>query len=279
MGQQDTQVADKTTEPVSQPDDKQVAAPTNDNQQGDQDKQTPPDAKPKETEAKAAEDDAILPDEDEGEGDKKPESKDEDKEPERPSEADTPEEKARKEEAQARYWERQAKKKDEVIETLTEQLQTNYIDQGEDDNEKRIRSLEARDYVGQIREARSTLLSDNQRVRSEIPLYNPDSPEFIGEENFDRLMTRYARDNVITKPVQGADGKIKQEVVGYRQSLFEYFAEEADLLGGVRAPIKKETDKANMDASAETPGGPSPSSRTSKGEEDDDFVKGMNSVK
>lgn len=277
MGNEDPQAGNSQTS--QQPDANQGAAPTNDNQQGQDNKPTP-DTQPKETDAKELED-AILPDEDEGK-DGKPaegEKKSEDQEPDKPTEADSPEEVARKLEARENYWKRQAEKKDEVIDTLTESLQNNYIDQGEDDNDKRLRSLEAREYVAQIRDSRRTLIADNQRVQSEIDLFNPKSQEYVGDKVFEGIMTRYARDNVILKPIQMADGSIRNEVVGYRQPMFEYFAEEADLLSGVKAPAKREKEQASMEANAETPGGgPSPSSRQKTGE-DDDFMKGFNSVK
>lgn len=274
MGEQDTQGSQ--TQTVSQPDSNQVAAPTtDDNQQGGA--PATPDTQPKETEAAGAEADAILPDEDEGTGGKPTEGQTEEGKPGQQTEAELSEAEKNRE----GYWKRQSEKKDEVIDQLTEALQTNYIDQGEDDSEKRIRNLEARDYVTQIREARSTLVADNQRAQSEIPVFNPSSPEFIGAEQVEKIMARYARDNVILKPIQLADGNISNEVVGYRQPLYAYLAEEADLLAGVSRSGQAKGQRANatMDAAAEVPGGTSPSSRQTGGEENDDFLKGFNSVK
>lgn len=282
-------------QPVAEPDNKQVQAPSDNNQPDNSGQQAPEDkgvvldddVVPKGSDTSDDTPEAIkqLLGDDDGTDDK---GGDDNKGEQQPDESEAnPDEAKRKQEARERYLERQIGKRDEVIDQLTEQLQSNYIDKAPDDNDKRIRSLEAKDFVTQIRDARSNLVSDNQRVATEIPIFNPSDPNYevkgpnglTPKDIHQRVLARYAVDNVILRPIELPDGSVSNEVVGTRQSLYDYMKEMADLIGfGVSSGAKsQERAAATMAANAETPGGGAPAATRSKSDKDP-FIAGMDSV-
>lgn len=302
MSTQDTQGQDNNPQNVSQPDANQVAPSDN----KPEDTTPPADTQPKETDAQAVEDDVILPDDgDDGtpsggdqtqqtsteDGSAQPEGTQQGTDDNKPDDSSNPQDATagqddQKKQNEEGYWKRKAQEKDQVIDDLTQVLQQNYIDQGKDDSDKRVRTLEANDYVRNIRESRSQLVADNQRVSNEIPVFNPSSADYLGQEAVQGIMARYARDNVITQPIQRANGEVSNEIIGYRQPLFEYMNEQAEIIGKARKAGKvegQETGRAQgqkdvkrMQSKAEVPGGATPAPQ--KSEDNDDFLKGFNSV-
>lgn len=173
-----------------------------------------------------------------------------------------------KEKNQVGYLTRQLKQKDEYIAKLETNLKDNYVDQGSDDNEQRIRNLEVRQYVKEVEQARSSIVSDNEKVARDIPLFNPESPDY-NQTVHERALARYARDSIIADE--------SGEIVGYKVPLYDYLKEEADLYSiGTESGAKKgKTATAKMAASAETPGA---ASRRKSASDEDPFLTGFNSI-
>lgn len=174
------------------------------------------------------------------------------------------------------YAERKLREKDQTIAQLQTQLEQ-YVQGGDGEIEQRLRGVEAREYIGKVTQARNDLVLGNQRAMSEIPMFNPDSKEY-NQVAHDRIMARYAKDQVITEVITGPDGKQTEEIVGYREPLYDYLKDQADILTEAAKSGAKQGQKAEakMRAKAETVGA---KSQTGKSDAEDEFLKGFNSVK
>lgn len=181
---------------------------------------------------------------------------------------------------------RLAKKSSESTSDLRQRLQTEYVDEAENENQREIRQLKTDRYIENIERVGRDLQRDNEQAAREIPLFNPGSPEF-NKELLDRSLKRYARD-CLTQDENG-------QVSAYSISLLDYLREEAGMYGAAGgntsksqksqqedAAAKKAKDdkaKAEMDAAADAAGGASAQAaeakKTDTDEFDDAFLAGM----
>lgn len=192
------------------------------------------------------------------------------------------------------YQLRQLRQKDEFVQKSRETL-NNWVNSADDNQEARLRRMEADQYLADVERSRAQLVTDGDRIIQEIPLFNPQSDDF-DKAVYDRALQRYSRDQLITENVDGV-----AQIVGYKQPLLDYMKEEADAYyAGVESAKKrnaksaeadktsKEVDKtsqkkkqAKMDDAGEvTTGSRSPeSSKSESNPVDDAFLAGFDSVK
>src|SRR6266702_5443839 len=192
-----------------------------------------------ETEAKVeADQNVILPDDSKGEA---PEETGEQKG--QPTESETKDDEAEK---NRQGYLKRIKQRDNAGPKLETEKQ-DALNQIGDERDKKLAALEWNNYITKVTQARKDIVSDNEKVQAQIPIFNPGSRDF-NKGVYDRAMERYARDSLIAD----TDG----EIVGYRVSLFDYLKEEADLYhaGSATGTKKRSNASARMDAAADTPG-------------------------
>lgn len=176
--------------------------------------------------------------------------------------------------------------KNEKSQELRQKLQTDYIDEAENDNDRRIREIETDRYIEKVERVNRDLARDNEQAAREIPLFNSGSSEF-NKDLLDRSLKRYSRD-CLTQDENGA-------IVAYSIPLLDYLREEAAMYGAAGSnasgdkptqqeadaakKAKAEQDQAKMDAAADATGGASAQAAEAKktGNEsfDDAFLAGM----
>jgi len=186
---------------------------------------------------------------------------------------------AKKEQSRLGYQLRHIRANDPYIAKVRTNLQDNYVQaEGLTDDQRSIRRIESDQYVRDLETSRAKLVSDNNTVAAEIPMFNPNSPEF-NKELYERSLARYSRDNLELDP-QG-------EITGFKTPLVDYMREEADgylaLVDKSKPEPKKPAPNSNakMDAASEDTGGTSASIPTP---EDKDsiskaFLAGFESIK
>lgn len=186
---------------------------------------------------------------------------------------------ADKQQSRLGYQLRQIRANDPYISKVRQGLQDDYVAaDGLTDEQRSIRRLESDQYVKDLETSRARLVSDNNTVNQEIPIFNPNSEEF-NKTLYERSLARYSRDNLELDP-QG-------EITGFKTPLLDFMREEADSYL-VLVDKKKPEDKkpapdsnAKMDAASEDAGGASASVPTQ--DEKDPimaaFVKGFDSMK
>lgn len=243
---------------VTLPDDEQAAAPTKPNDDdpkfGDEEEvPAKPDAAPKPTDGEDADEAPKDPEADDGEP-KTPEAK----------------------ENQKQFYERKLKEKDGEISKLTSQL-NDYVDAGSDDSDKRLRRLEANDFITNVRNAQSEIDSGWGKAVSEFDVLDESKPDTFRKDLHDSLIMQYARDAVITEDVKDPDtGKVNKVVVGYRVPFYDFIAEKMALRNdGQQAGVREGQEaEAQMRASAEVPG----SAKSKPSAKKDPFEVGFDSV-
>lgn len=180
-----------------------------------------------ETEASETKEEVIeSPDEpveaNEEEEAEQPESKPEDEQPEG-GEAITDPEEARKEEARRRYDEREqarAERQQRVQEKTQE-----YVNEAEDDTDKRLRAMEVQNYNQIIEHNENTLIGEFERVKAspDLQVFNPESEQF-NQKMYDKAMRDYNA------------GYIQYDengfMVGLKGSLYKHLTETAELYSG-----------------------------------------------
>lgn len=193
---------------------------------------------------------------------------------------------AQQEQNRLGYQLRQIRSNDVFVNRQRQNLQNWVNDPSITNDEARLRSIEAENYIEKVERARAQLITDEEQARKELSVFNPQSPDYR-EAIYDRAIQRYARDQVITE--EDANGV--QQIVGYKIPLLDYLREEADsYLAGVDSSRKTSTDskesdskkaQARMDAASEvTTGGASPEAiKPAKSAFDEAFEAGFNSVR
>lgn len=129
-----------------------------------------------------------------------------------------------KEEARRRYEERQrvqAERRARVQEQTTD-----YVKQGEDEYDQRLRSMEVQQYSALIENNENQLITEFERVKAnpDLQIFNPENKEAFNERAYDKAMRDYNA-GYIGYDQNGNMTEIKG-------SLFEHLTETAELLQG-----------------------------------------------
>lgn len=150
-----------------------------------------------------------------------------------------------KEEARRRYEERQkaiAERKQRIAEQTKD-----YIEASEDDQERRIREVEARQYDQLVDHNENTLVTEFERVKAnpDLQMFNPDSDQFNEE------LYAYAIDNFNNSAIEyDRFGNM----VGLKGSLYEFINRTAGIYSNaVKAgQVKQVRDSRKMRTNADT---------------------------
>lgn len=165
---------------------------------------------------------------------------------------------------------------------LRERLQP-FVDDADDPSISKDRQRDVDDYIRQAGQAQAEIQRDNESVQREIPIFNPESPDFR-QDLASRAYAQYARDMCIEDQNGAVDANGNPVIVGYRMSLLDYMREKAEDYGfgsmkpeSGKQPAKKSKSKAKakMDAAADTPSGASAAAGSNKDDEDP-FLAGFN---
>ena len=148
-----------------------------------------------------------------------------------------------KEEARRRYEERQAviREREQRVQAQTQ----DYVKQGEDEYDQRLRQMEADNYSRTIEHTENTLINEFERAKAnpDLQIFNPENREQFNEKAYDKAMRDYNA-GYITYDTNG-------NMVSVKGSLYEHLTETADLLSGavksgavqqVRATKKMQTN-------------------------------------
>jgi hypothetical protein len=119
------------------------------------------------------------------------------------------------------------------------------LEQVDDETDKRLKTIEARQYVNEAKAATNQLVFDHGRVQADIPLFNPTSPEF-NQEAYEFFVGNYEAAHT-TKDANG--------VIWPKASLYQYMKGAADLLSGIsqKGALKGQQAEARMRAKADAP--------------------------
>lgn len=156
-----------------------------------------------------------TPDETESEAEGKPEPEQEEEDGELPPDP--------KEEARKRYEERQraiAERESRVREQTED-----YVSQGEDEYDQRLRAMEVQQYSNLIANNEQKLITEFERVKAnpELSIFNPDSPEF-SERVYNKALQDYNA-GYVSYDTNG-------NMVEVKSSLYDHLTETAELLRG-----------------------------------------------
>lgn len=153
-------------------------------------------------------------------------------EAETPPEVEQPEEETEeveaevdpKEEARRRYEERQRVIKEREA-RVQEQTQ-DYVNEGEDEYDQRLRAMEVQQYSNLIANNEQTLINEFERVKAnpDLQIFNPENHELFNERAYDKALRDYNAGYI------GYD--TNGNMVTIKGSLFEHLTETADLLQG-----------------------------------------------
>lgn len=131
-----------------------------------------------------------------------------------------------KEEARRRYEERQTYRAEQMARIKSE-VSDPYVNDATDEQEQRIRNIEARDYERLVENTQDKLVSEFERakVNPDLQIFNPDSDQF-NQKIYDKAMRDY-NSGYITYDTNG-------QMVGLKSSLYEHLNETAELYQGAR---------------------------------------------
>lgn len=134
----------------------------------------------------------------------------------------------------------------------------------EDEQERRVQAIEARQYLSEAKTATNQLILDHSRVQADIPIFNPESPDF-NKEAYEYFVTQYQASQTTTD---------RNGVIWPKSSLYQFMKGASDLLSGVsqKSALKGQQDEAKMRGRAEVPSG---MGNRGKSDEDDPFLKGF----
>lgn len=186
-----------------------------------------------------------------------------------------------KKDSQAGWRLRQLTENNPALTRIRERLQP-WIEDSDDPREQKDRARDVNEYIRDAQSAQDQLVRDNEQVMRDIPVFNPDAPEFRADL-LQRARAQYARDMTITDQNGVTDENGNPMIVGTRMRLLDYMREKAEDYGfgvvkpgsGKQPKTTKSKAKAKMDAAADSPGGASPSGAEAKGGEEDPFLKGF----
>ena len=129
-----------------------------------------------------------------------------------------------KEEARRRYEARQAviREREQRVQQQTQE----YVSQGDDEYDQRLRQMEADNYSRTIEHTENTLISEFERAKAnpDLQIFNPENKEQFNEKAYDKAMRDYNAGYV----AYDSNGNM----VGVKGSLYEHLTETADLLQG-----------------------------------------------
>lgn len=129
-----------------------------------------------------------------------------------------------KEEARRRYEERQRviQERRQRVENQTE----DYVKQGEDEYDQRLRAMEVQQYSALIENNENQLITEFERVKAnpDLQVFNPENKELFNEKIYDKAMRDYNA-GYIGYDQNGNMTEIKG-------SLFEHLTETAELFQG-----------------------------------------------
>lgn len=114
---------------------------------------------------------------------------------------------------------------------------------------------DANDFIRGVELNQSVMANDHARAAAEIPMFNPNSPEYNATA-YDRALTHIAP-YLITENVQGADGQVHNIIVGTKVPVYDLLRSEADSLTSLlesersTAAIKGQQAEQKMRSSAE----------------------------
>lgn len=180
-------------------------------------------------------------------------------EPPKPDADDSDEEKERKEEARKQFLDRQEAKlakKDDYIQKLEQDLQAK-VDEIDDETKQRVAALEAREFLNDVKEARNSLVIDNQLIAKDFPELNPESKEYDKELQQD-LLKEFSDEYLTTD----ADG----EIVGVKKGLYGFVSKEMARIS--RAAKRGAVDGKAAEAKTRAKATPQPSSPPPKADTD-----------
>lgn len=183
-------------------------------------------------------------------------------EAEAPSEAEqTPEETEElqtevdpKEEARRRYEERQR-----AIAESRQRIQVQseeYVNQGEDEYDQRLRSMEVQQFSALVQNNENTLINEFERAKAnpDLQIFNPENKEQFNERAYNKAIRDYNA-GYINYDQNG-------NMVGIKGSLFEHLTETAELLqGAVKSGAVQQvraTQKMRSNADAKPAAAPKP---------------------
>lgn len=151
-----------------------------------------------------------------------------------------------KEEARRRYEERQRviQERRQRVENQTE----DYVKQGEDEYDQRLRAMEVQQYSALIENNENQLITEFERVKAnpDLQVFNPENKELFNEKIYDKAMRDYNA-GYIGYDQNGNMTEIKG-------SLFEHLTETAELFqGAVKSGAVQQVRAAkNMQTTADS---------------------------
>lgn len=156
---------------------------------------------------------------------------------------------------------------DEFLSTLEADI-AKELGQIEDEQERRVQTIEARQYLSEAKTATNQLLIDHSRVVADIPIFNPDpkNPDF-NKSAYEYFVNQYQEAHTTTD---------RNGVIWPKTSLYQFMQGASELLSGVsqKSALKGQQAEAKMRGRAEVPSGTG--ERSSKADEEDDpFLKGF----
>lgn len=203
--------------------------------------------------------------EDEEESEEDSEESDEDSEED---EGESEDEKSEEEKEKARqmYQKRQeekAQKKESEVETREQQVQNReerlnkYIQEAQTEADKRMRTIEAQNYLNRVEQTESKLKLENERTQQNIPLFNPNSDEYDPEIT-QSLLDEYEQTHVV-KDDNG-------DFIGTREGLYDFMKRKSDMLEkyAQTAAQKGQQKEKRMQSKADEPPASGPKSKGKK---------------
>lgn len=154
-----------------------------------------------------------------------------------------------KEQARQRYLERQARRDapDPYVQAIQQQAQEQLAGI-EDATQRQLAELQVKDALREIKDVRTSLVTDNEFARRDFDVFNPKSDSF-NEAAYDHFLGEYEQAYVVKDQKTG-------EVIGTRgPSLYQYLQSKSELISnltqiGARQGQKNE---AKMRSRVETP--------------------------
>lgn len=132
----------------------------------------------------------------------------------------------------------------------------------QDEQQRRLQTIEARQYMTEARTATNQLLFEHQQAQ-QIPLFNPENPEF-NKDAYEYFVNQYEAGYT----VKDANG-----VIWPKGSFYQYMKGASELMGTIaqKGSLKGQQAEQKMRSRADIPSG-KPARST---DDDDDFLKGF----
>lgn len=202
-----------------------------------------------------------------------------DKEPEQPEEkpADDPEARHKFNTEQAALRVQQRQERQNYFNQERAKIRDVEQETPADDTAQKLAILEAKQWVDTVERNQTNLMNDNVRAQSEIPLFNPGSPEWKqgGEAIYKAALTRFDEAYTVTDEESGqVVGAYDRN--GNQVSLLNYLQQEAAqmsaIIGQTQQQARVDTGKAEAKMRAKAVNPSNPGKVTSSGDELDDLL-------